>query len=165
MIIALIGVAGSGKTTLGRQLAERLELPFLDADSLHVPACAEQMRRGEPLTDAQRDEWFERVVDAVAAEDALVLACSALRRAHRGRLRAVGDVRMLLLDVPAPVLEERLRQRPGHFFGARLLRSQLETLEPPAPEEGIVSIDADQSKADALDEIIGRLQAGSSGEH
>jgi gluconokinase len=159
MIVALIGVAGSGKTALGERLAERLRFPFLDADQLHTPECAEQMRRGEPLTDAQRDAWFERVLESVATRDPLVLACSALRRGHRERLRAAGDVRMMLLDVPAPVLERRLRERHGHFFPARLLQSQLETMEPPLPEEGVIVIDAGGRAAEALDEIVRSLDA------
>src|SRR5918994_1548937 len=81
MIIVLIGVAGSGKTTLGQMLAARLHLAFLDADELHTPEAVEQMTRGEPLTDAQRNPWFTRVVAAAEARDPQVLACSALRRA------------------------------------------------------------------------------------
>ncbi|HZA89547.1 MAG TPA: gluconokinase, GntK/IdnK-type [Solirubrobacterales bacterium] len=158
MIIVLIGVAGSGKTTLGQMLAARLHLAFLDADELHTPEAVEQMTRGEPLTDAQRNAWFGRVVAAAEARDPQVLACSALRRAHRDRLRAVGDVRMFLLDVPASVLERRLQQRPGHFFPARLLQSQLETLERTLPEEGIVVVDAARPDAEVLDAIVANLE-------
>jgi gluconokinase len=158
MIIVLIGVAGSGKTTVGELLAARLRFPFLDADELHTPECVEQMTRGEPLTDAQRNAWFGRVVAAAEARDPLVLACSMLRRTHRDRVRAVGDVRMFLLDMPASVLERRLQQRPGHFFPARLLQGQLETLERPLPEEGIVVVDAARPATDVLGAIVAKLE-------
>jgi gluconokinase len=158
MIIILIGVAGSGKTTLGEMLAARLRMPFLDADELHTPACAEQMRRGEPLTDAQRDAWLDRVLEAAVTQGPGVLACSALRLGHRERLRAVGDVRMFMLDVPVPVLERRLRERSGHFFPARLLQSQLETLETPEPAEGITMVDARRSAPEVLNAIIAGLE-------
>ena len=158
MIIVLIGVAGSGKTTLGKNLAARLEVAFLDADALHTPECTEQMARGVPLSDHQRDAWIDRVAAAARAQDPLVLACSALRRAHRDRLRAVGEVRMFLLDAPTPVLERRLGRRADHFFPPRLLRSQLETLERPLPEEGVVIIDAARPAEAVLDAIVDQLE-------
>lgn len=163
MIIVLIGVAGSGKTTLGKKLATRLEVAFLDADTLHTPECREQMARGEPLSDAQRDAWIDRVAAAARARDPLVLACSALRRAHRERLRAVGEVRMFLLDVPASVLRDRLGQRPDHFFPARLLADQLETLERPLPEEGVVIVDAARPPDAVLDGIVHQLEPDDGG--
>jgi gluconokinase len=158
VIVVLIGVAGSGKTTVGKMLGARLHLPFLDADELHTPECVEQMARGERLTDAQRNAWFDRVIAVADTRDPLVLPCSALRHAHRARLRALGDVRMFLLDVPAQVLERRLRRRHGHFFPARLLQSQLETFERPMPGEGIVVVDAGRSTADVVDEIVAHLE-------
>ena len=158
MIVVLIGVAGSGKTTVGELLAARLGAPFLDADELHAPASVERMRRGEPLGDAARDAWFDRVLAAAAARDPLVLACSALRRSHRSRLRGVADVRMFLLDVPADELERRLRGRREHFFPARLLRSQLDALEAPLPEERIATVDAARPAALVAGEIIARLE-------
>lgn len=154
MIIVLIGVAGSGKTVLGELLAARLGLPFLDADELHTPEAIARMGRGQPLGDADRDSWFDRVVHAAADRAPLVLACSALRRHHRSRLRAVGEVRMFLLDVPAVELERRLRDRTAHFFPAGLLRSQLATLEPPLAEEGIVVVDASRPVEQTLDDIL-----------
>jgi gluconokinase len=159
MIVVLMGVAGSGKTTLGEMLAARLELPFLDADQLHTPECAEKMRHGDPLTDRERDAWFERVLEAAVERAPLVLACSALRRKHRDRLRAIDEVRMFLLDAPASVLGRRLSQRTGHFFGAPLLRSQLEALDPPLPEEGVTTVDATDSAPAVLKAIVADLEA------
>lgn len=159
MIIVVIGVAGSGKTTLGKMLAERLHFAFFDADQLHTSETVEQMRQGEPLSPDQRAAWFERVIATVEARDRTVLACSALRRAQRTQLQAVGDVRVVLLDASASVLERRLRRRHGHFFPARLLESQLETLERPLPDEEIVVVDADAPTADVLDAIVANLEA------
>lgn len=162
MIVVLLGVAGSGKTTIGEMLALRLEVPFLDADSLHTPECVKRMGHGDPLTDVERDAWFERVLGAAAEGAPLVLACSALRRKHRDRLRAAGETRMFLLDAPAEALERRLRQRTGHFFGASLLRSQLETFEPPLPGEGITELDATHPPTTVLKAILSELEADSS---
>jgi gluconokinase len=89
----------------------------------------------------------------------LVLACSALRRKDRDRLRAVGEVRMFLLHVPASVLERRLSQRTGHFFGAPLLRSQFETMEPPPPEEGITTVDATDPAPAVVNAIVADVEA------
>jgi carbohydrate kinase (thermoresistant glucokinase family) len=158
VIVVLLGVAGSGKTTVGEMLATALDLPFLDADRLHTPECVEQMKRGEPLTDRERDAWFERVLETALERAPLVLACSALRRKHRDKLRAIGEVRMFLLDAPASVLEHRLSQRTGHFFGASLLRSQFETLEPPLPDEAITTVDATDSTPTVLKAILADLQ-------
>jgi gluconokinase len=160
VIVILTGVAGCGKTAVGQMLAARLQFPFLDADALHTPECVEQMRRGVPLTPAQRDAWMDRVVAAVDGRDPLVLACSGLRRAHRDRLRALGDVRMFALDAPRTVLERRLQDRTGHFFPMRLLENQLETLERPAAGEEIEVIDADRPPADVVEEIVARLERG-----
>ncbi|MEZ5155297.1 MAG: gluconokinase, GntK/IdnK-type [Solirubrobacterales bacterium] len=158
MRVALIGVAGSGKTTLGQALAARLGWPFLDADVLHTPASVTQMQSGTPLTDRQRDAWFDRVVAAVAGRDPLVLACSALRRPHRDRMRALGDLRLILLRVPAAELRRRLESRAGHFFDPRLLVSQLEAFDPPAIDEEILEIDATGPAGD----VLARLQAAAS---
>ena len=158
MRIALIGVAGSGKTTVGEILAKRLDHPFLDADSLHTPACREQMHRGVPLSSEQRDEWFDRVLAAVAADPAVVLACSALRRIHRDRLRTL-DTHIFLLEVSGAELSRRLGERPGHFFDPDLLSSQLDTFEPPSPEEGIVTVDANGPVAGVVGDILSALGA------
>jgi carbohydrate kinase (thermoresistant glucokinase family) len=157
MRIVVIGVAGSGKTTVGEGLAARLGIPFFDADTLHTPEAVEQMRRGEPLTDAERDAWFDRVVAAMRARDPVVVACSALRRAHRDRLRSLGDARMFLLEVPTAELERRLRERAGHYFPASLLQSQIHSFDPPEDAEGIVAIDADRPEQEIVDAIAAEL--------
>jgi gluconokinase len=157
-IIFLIGVSGSGKTVIGSELARRLGLPFMDADDLHSPEWVGRMGRGEPLTDAARDAWLERVAGAAAKGAPQVVACSALRRAHRERLREIGEVRMFLLAVPEAVLRRRLRERRAHFFPAKLLQSQLDAFEPPLPDEGVVSMDATQPVPVVVDAIAGALE-------
>ncbi|MBE7219311.1 MAG: gluconokinase [Caulobacteraceae bacterium] len=134
--VVVAGVSGSGKSTLGAALAARLGVPFVDGDDLHSEAAKAKMHRGEPLTDADRAPWLDRVAAALAAPRGVVIACSALKRAYRDRLRAAAPSAVtLVLEAPRAVLEARLRARHGHFMPARLLDSQLATLEPPQPDE------------------------------
>lgn len=135
-----MGVAGSGKTTLARALAERLELPFADADDYHPPTNIAKMARGEPLDDGDRAPWLARLADLLEEHESrggLVLACSALRRAYRQRLRAASaSVTFVYLEGSFEVIERRLEQRAGHFMTSRMLRSQFDALE--APQDAIV---------------------------
>jgi gluconokinase len=145
MVIVVMGVSGAGKTTLARALAERLGCRFEEGDDWHDPTSVAKMRRGEPLSDDDRGPWLARLNEAirrwVASNDGVVLACSALRRAHREALRSgLADPRQLrfvFLDGSLEVIEPQLRRRTGHFMPAALLSSQLETLEPPGPAEAI----------------------------
>ncbi|MBM4270210.1 MAG: gluconokinase [Deltaproteobacteria bacterium] len=142
-----MGVSGAGKTTIGRLLAEQLGATFVEGDDFHPPANVAKMRSGTPLGDHDREPWLEalaqRIAGAEAAHEDLVLACSALRRAYRERLsRAAAEARFVHLDVPQEVLRERLRRRRGHFMPESLLQSQLATLEPPAPDEDALVVDA-----------------------
>lgn len=136
-ILVLIGVAGSGKSTVGRALAARLGWRFHDADDLHAPASVERMRRGEPLDDELRQPWLGRVrqlIDAAAAAgEPTVIACSALKDRYRRTLAdGIEGIRFVLLRGDPALLRERLERRAGHFAGARLLESQLAALELPA---------------------------------
>jgi gluconokinase len=152
--VVVMGVAGVGKSTVGRAVARRLRMPFVDADDLHSEADRARMASGEPLDDARRDVWIERVTDAMQQRADVVVACSALRHAHRVRLRRVGAVEMFLLEVPPEELARRLGARPSHFFPASLLASQLAALDPPQPEEGIVVVDGDRAAAVVADDIV-----------
>ena len=136
LIAVVMGVSGAGKSTVGRALADRLDWTFYDADDLHSAAAVTKMARGEGLTDADRAPWLTRVRAVIArhleAGTGAVVACSALKAAYRDALVQPDEpVQFLWLDVPAPVLRQRLARREGHFAGADLLGSQLRTLEPP----------------------------------
>lgn len=149
MPIVVMGVSGSGKSTVAAALAESVRGTYLDADDLHPPANVAKMSAGIPLTDEDRMPWLALVAEAmVAAEQrggVAVTACSALRRTYRDALRDVaGDVFFVQLEGSPALLAERIGARTDHFMPAALLTSQLATLEPlEADESGaIVSIDA-----------------------
>lgn len=133
--VVVMGVSGSGKSTIGEALAATLELPFVDADGLHPPANVALMAAGTPLRDEDRWPWLD-AVGAVLARRPVVVACSALRRIYRDRLREFApNVVFVHLDGPAALLSSRVTHRVGHFMPAALLESQLATLEPPGPDE------------------------------
>src|SRR5438132_918991 len=119
-----MGVAGSGKTTIGRILAARVGVPFLDADDLHSPDAIAKMHAGNALTDADREPWLRRVHAALRelGDGSLVAACSALKRSYRDQLRGgLAPLTFVLLDVDASVLGARLGARTGHFADESLL--------------------------------------------
>jgi gluconokinase len=150
--VVVMGVSGSGKSTIGAALAQRLGVPFVDADDLHPASNIAKMSRGEPLDDADRWPWLETIGQWLAAHsDGGVVSCSALKRIYRDQLR--GHARGLVfvhLDGAREVIERRQASRPGHFMPASLLSSQFATLEPLAPDEDGVVIDVDQS----VDQIV-----------
>lgn len=130
-----MGVSGSGKSTVGVLLAERLGVPFTEGDELHPAANVAKMRAGTPLTDADRWPWLAAAGARLVAAGG-VLSCSALALRYRDRLRElVPGVRFAHLDVPRAELERRLAARRGHFMPASLLDSQLAALEPLRPDE------------------------------
>jgi carbohydrate kinase (thermoresistant glucokinase family) len=153
MIVVVAGVSGSGKSTVGTLLAERLGWIFADGDGFHPAANVARMRAGLPLTDADREPWLDAITawmdQQIAAGRSAVIACSALRRAYRARLLGGRPAaRMVFLLISRGEGETRLTTRPGHFFPAALLDSQLETLELPQPDEDygvrILALRADQ---------------------
>jgi gluconokinase len=152
-----MGVAGSGKTTIGRRLALALAVPFVDGDDVHPPANVARMRQGLPLDDEHRWPWLDalrdRLADAVAAGHGIVVACSALRQTYRDRLaRDLPPPCFVHLVVDRATLAARLARRRGHFFPAALLDSQLATLQ--APTTGVI-VDATRPVAD----VVARLRA------
>jgi gluconokinase len=145
--IVVMGVSGSGKSTVGAALAQRLRVPFGDADDFHPPANIEKMSAGHPLTDDDRYPWLEAIGDWLAQRcaDGGVMSCSALKRKYRDQLRrhCPGVIFLHLAGTPE-VIGRRQASRPGHFMPASLLASQFETLEPLGPDERGVTIDVDQ---------------------
>jgi gluconokinase len=158
LAVVVMGVSGSGKTTVGRVVARRRGWTFLDADDFHSAASVEKMRRGEALTDADRAPWLHALAAALREHlgrgDGVVLACSALKASYRDVLRVDDRVRFAFLQAGAPLLEQRLAGRAGHYFNPALLESQLETLEP--PEDAIV-LDASRPPDQLALEIERRL--------
>jgi gluconokinase len=150
--IVVMGVSGSGKSTVGAALAGRLRVPYEDADDLHPPENVEKMSRGVPLDDHDRWPWLERIgAWLVAHESGGVIACSALRRKYRDQLRHhCPSVGFLHLEGGRELIERRQASRPGHFMPASLLTSQFETLEPLAPDERGVVV----SVGGGVDEIV-----------
>ena len=155
MVVVIMGVAGAGKSTVGARLAAVLDWPFLDADALQPRENVEKMRRGIPLTDADRDPWLthvrQRIEDYVRAEQSAVVACSALRRGYRERLRVGRAVRFVFLKGDTALLLDRLNRRVGHFVKAPLLASQLASLEEPVDA---ITIDA----ALPVEDIVRRIR-------
>lgn len=144
--LIVMGVAGSGKSTVGRALATALHCRFFDGDDYHPPGNVALMAQGTPLTDVERGPWLDRlaalIADRLTQGETTVIACSALKRAYRNRLRVDPErVRFIYLHGSEPLLWERIAARSGHFMRPEMLRSQLETLEPPVDEAIWVSID------------------------
>ena len=138
--LVVMGVSGSGKSTVAAGIADALGLGFIDGDGLHSPESVARMQAGTPLTDDDRWPWLERIAarlaDDVQWPAGLVIACSALRRAYRDRIRAgAPGVRFVFLDGPAEVIRARMAGRSGHYMPESLLASQLQTLEPPGADE------------------------------
>lgn len=144
--VVVMGVSGSGKTTVARELAAHLGRVVADADDFHPEANIVKMRSGRPLDDADRWPWLETLAAWIAAHEArgeaTVLACSALRHAYRDVLRrGAPEVGFVHLTGPPDVLAARMRARDGHFMPADLLASQLDTLEDLAPAEVGLTLD------------------------
>ncbi len=136
MIVVLMGVSGSGKTTVGRTLADQLGWPFADADDFHPDANKAKMHAGIPLTDTDRWPWLEalrHLIDGTRREgENLVLACSALKHEYQHYLQHdAEDIRYVFLEGSEALIAQRLASRHGHFMNPGLLHSQFETLEPP----------------------------------
>ncbi|MDT5214533.1 MAG: gluconokinase [Mycobacterium sp.] len=150
--IVVMGVSGSGKSTVGAALAQRLRVPFADADDFHPAANIAKMSAGEALNDDDRRPWLETIGGWLAAHvDGGVMSCSALKHAYRDQLRDhCPTVEFLHLAGTPEVIGRRQASRPGHFMPASLLASQFETLEPLAAGERGVVIDVDQD----IDSIV-----------
>ena len=155
MIAIVMGVTGSGKTTVGRLLAEQLDWRFADADDFHPQANVEKMERGIPLNDEDRGPWLERlrirITNWIANGQNAVLACSALKRSYREELRVGPEVRFVYLKGSPELIAQRLRLRRGHFADEKILAGQFADLEEP---ENAVTVDISQTPEKIVAEIL-----------
>ena len=157
MVILLMGVTGSGKTTVGQALSESLQWQFADADNFHPASNVAKMRAGIPLDDADRAPWLAALRTQIAkwlhAGTNAVLACSALKQAYRDELVVSPGVRIVYLRGRSDLIEERLKERHGHYMDPNLLPSQFATLEEPM-DALVVDVDA------SVPDIVRQIQKG-----
>jgi gluconokinase len=157
--IIVMGVGGSGKSTVGMRLAARISAPFIEGDEFHSPSNVANMRAGIALEDEDRWPWLDRIALAITAACAenqrVVSACSALKRVYRDRLRERIPARVLFICLEAgnEILSARMSSRPGHFMPPALLSSQLATLERPDASEFALCVDSTLP----IDEVLGRV--------
>jgi len=159
--LIVMGVAGAGKTTLGRALAERLGWVFLDADVLHPAANVAKMRAGVPLDDADRAPWLAAVAAWMDAQSGpSIVACSVLKRAYRAVLTAGRpDARLVYLDASPEVIAARVAERADHYFPASLIASQFQALEPPGPDERPIVVSLAVSTEAQVDAVLAQIPA------
>ncbi|WP_326822449.1 gluconokinase [Streptosporangium sp. NBC_01756] len=156
-LLVVMGVTGSGKTTVGAALGQRLRVPYADADDFHSEANVAKMSAGTPLDDSDRLPWL-RAIGSWLADHAVtggVVSCSALRRAYRDVLRqSAPAVSFVHLDGPEEVVRRRVAGRPGHFMPESLVASQFATLEPLEPDERGIVLDLDRSVDDLVEAYL-----------
>ena len=162
VVLVVMGVSGSGKSTIGTMLATRLGWAFEEGDSLHPAANVAKMAAGHPLTDEDRWPWLAKVADWIDAQlDAGangVITCSALKRSYRDLINRRGSgVEFVYLEVNRAELEQRVENRPEHFMPASLLDSQLDTLEPPTKDEPCVRVNAGPDARLVTDKVLREL--------
>jgi gluconokinase len=157
--VILMGVAGSGKTAVGKKVAEKLHWAFLDADNFHPAANIEKMKHGIPLNDDDRVPWLQRLHDELQHQlterHSVILACSALKESYRNALRDhISPLTFVHLDVDAETIRNRLQHRTAHFFPKELMESQFVTLEKP---KDAVIVDARKPLDAVVDQVIQSL--------
>jgi gluconokinase len=163
--LVVMGVSGSGKSTIGEKLAERLGWSYQDGDKFHPASNVAKMSAGQPLTDEDRRPWLQAIADEIdrvcAAGEQAVIACSALKRAYREVLvHGRNDVRIIYLKGSQQLIASRLAVRKGHFMPPGLLASQFKTLEPPDIGENPVTVSIDASVETIVDDIVRQLRLG-----
>jgi gluconokinase len=164
--LIVMGVSGSGKSTIADRLAERLRWTFEDGDRFHPASNVAKMSAGHPLTDEDRWPWLQAIADEIdrvcRAGQHAVIACSALKRAYRDILvHGRTDVRMVFLNGTQELIASRLAQRKGHFMPPDLLASQFNTLEPPDGSENPITVSIDASVDAIVDDILRQLNLSS----
>ncbi len=166
--LIVMGVSGSGKSTVAETLAERLGWTCEDGDKYHPKNNVEKMSAGHPLTDEDRWPWLNAIADEIErvckSRGHVVVACSALKRAYRDvLLRGRDDVRIVFLNGTQQLIAHRLTQRQDHFMPPGLLDSQFKTLEPPSRDENAIDVPIEASVETIVDDIVGQLDAAAAG--
>jgi len=161
VIVIVFGVSGAGKTTVGKLLARGLGWHFVEADDFHPAANIKKMRSGRLLTDEDRWPWLERLREEierlVATGKNAVMACSALKRAYRDRLRVGNEVKFVFLRGDVALVQKRLRSRRSHFMNPDLLQSQFDDLEETRPDEEVLTIELGGTPEEIVNEIKTKL--------
>lgn len=159
LAVVVMGVSGAGKTTVGRKLAKALGARFVDGDDLHTDAARAKMGAGGALTDEDRWPWLDRVGRELSEGERTIIACSALRRAYRDRLRAAAgpSLRFVYLDATIEAMRERVARRKNHYMPASLVDSQFAALEPPKDESDVIASRADAPLSKVIPELAARL--------
>lgn len=153
-----MGVSGSGKTAVGLLLAEALNIPFQDGDDLHPPANVSKMASGIPLNDDDRWPWLDLCAEALNRTGGAVIACSALRRSYRDRIRKLAPQAVFVhLDGSEELIHERMAGRQGHFMKQNMLRSQLDTLEALDADEAGFAVDISREPAEIAALVLSAL--------
>lgn len=161
--VVVMGVSGSGKSTIGKPIAERLHCPFRDADSFHPKANIDKMASGQPLTDEDRWPWLRAIAAYIAehrkAGTICVVTCSALKRSYRDIVtdKQSPDVRLVYLKGDFDLIEARLKARKGHFMPPELLRSQFAALEEPGSEERAITVSIDATPEEIVARVMEKL--------
>jgi gluconokinase len=161
-VIIVMGVSGSGKTTIGKLLAQRLQWNFADADDFHTAANVDKMTAGLALTDADREPWLrslrEHIQNWITTNQSTVLACSALKSSYRETLQIDATlVALVYLKGDFQLFEKRLSSRQGHFMKSTMLESQFKTLEEPSAADGAIIVEASDLPAVIVDNICNQL--------
>ena len=162
MHIVVMGVSGTGKTTVAVQLAEELGCQFIEGDDLHPSRNIAKMKAGTPLTDEDRWPWLQAIAEMVAVRDfegtSTVVTCSALKRSYRDTLRAqASDLALVYLRGTPQLLAQRMAGRQGHYMPPSLLASQLATLEPPQDDEHALTLDVAHDPQQLVHETLAWL--------
>jgi gluconokinase len=159
LVWIVIGLSGSGKTTIGRLLSQHLECDFLEGDRRHSKSNITKMIAQQPLQDEDRRQWLadiqHEIKEAIDRNREVVITCSALKAKYRQQLSLGSKVQLIWIDVPIAILKQRLEKRPDHFMNAEMLSSQIATFENISPSESIITIDGSKY----INDVVSELQA------
>jgi gluconokinase len=160
-VLVLTGVSGSGKTTIGMLLAERLKWPYAEADAFHSAANVAKMAAGHPLTDDDRWPWLQAIAawidERIAGSENGVVTCSALKRKYRDILRRP-ETRFIYLHGTPELIAERIGARHGHYFKPGMLDSQFAALEEPSADEDVTAVDIAKTPSGIVDDILAAIR-------